>query len=106
MEGTHRSQRGEQESANPPINNRDLLGQPQPPMVAQNSGVPAQQRATPAPESLIRAPNNIAYPQNPQSHNNSGYYSNLIPPKDISKALTDLGKLYNDDKLKFRGDKY
>jgi hypothetical protein len=28
------------------------------------------------------------------------------PPRDISKALTDLTKLYSDDKLKFRGDKY
>jgi len=29
-----------------------------------------------------------------------------MPSKDISKALTDLEKLYNDDKLKFRGDRY
>jgi hypothetical protein len=29
-----------------------------------------------------------------------------MPFKDISKALTDLKKLYNDNKFKFRGDKY
>jgi hypothetical protein len=28
------------------------------------------------------------------------------PPKELSKALTDLSKFYTDDKLKFRGDKY
>ena len=40
----------------------------------------------------------------PQSGNAMG--GGLQQSAGISKALTDLSKLYSDDKLKFRGDKY
>jgi hypothetical protein len=107
VEGTHWSQHGEQESATPPVNNRDLLGQPQNPMPDNIQVVvpPAlQQHQRPTLTTTIRTIRNTEYPGDPQSYNNNA--DGIAPRRDISKPLTDLSKLYSDDKLKFRGDKY
>ena len=62
----------------------------------------------PTPVSMDSVPSNTGFLQ---SQNDGVYHLNLYqlglaPPRDISKALTDLSKLYSDDRLKFRGDKY
>jgi len=80
-------------------------------MTERNTDLLAHQRVMPTPESTNHTPDNTGYPGHSQNRNDSGYHPNLyqsnsVPAKDISKALTDLSKLYSDNKLKFRGDKY
>jgi len=112
QEGTDQSYPTQTGSANPLANNREILprsGSAMTDTYRQNTdSTDLQQRQMPTPVSTDSVPSNTGFLQ---SQNDGVYHSNLYqpgsaPPRDISKALTDLSKLYSDDRLKFRGDKY
>ena len=112
QEGTDQSYPTQTGSANPLANNREILprsGSAMTDTYRQNTdSTDLQQRQMPTPVSTDSVPSNTGFLQ---SQNDGVYHPNLYqpgsaPPRDISKALTDLSKLYSDDRLKFRGDKY
>jgi hypothetical protein len=95
---TDRTHTEEPGPADPLANNREnLLGARSAVTGIYRQNTKSTDRQIPTPESTNSVP--------------STYHPNLFRPgsvslRDISKALTNLSKLYSDDKLKFRGDKY
>jgi hypothetical protein len=85
-------------SADPLANNHKILPQSGSTIIGtyrQNTDSTDLQQPTPVSTNSIPLNTGVL-----QSQNDGVYHPN------ISKALTDLSKLYSDDRLKFRGDKY